>query len=215
MQECFGWMAKENTAGLNGYTMLANDYFLSEDVVGLARDLIGKLLCSNIDQKLVCGIITESEAYAGVNDKASHAYDGRNTSRTRIMFREGGCAYIYLCYGVHSLFNVVTAGGGIPHAVLIRSVLLTEGIPFALHRLQKKAYAPALTKGPGRVSKAMGFHYSQSGYSLQGPHIYIEDCRIAFPTGIIQAGPRIGVDYAGEDALLPYRFFIDHNDLSG
>ena len=204
-----------STAGSEHNAVLAPGYYLSEDVIGLARDLIGRVICSFINQKLVCGIITETEAYAGVNDKASHAYGGRNTSRTSILFREGGCAYIYLCYGVHSLFNVVTSGLGIPHAVLIRSVLLTEGIPFALHRMGKREYNPAMTIGPGRVSKAMAFHYSQSGCSLQGPHIYIEDRRTEFPVEIIHAGPRIGVDYAGEDALLPYRFFVNHSDLSG
>jgi DNA-3-methyladenine glycosylase len=204
-----------NTTGPEIVAALPPAYYQSDDVVGLARDLIGRALCSFIDRKLVCGMITETEAYAGIEDKASHAYGGRRTSRTRVMFREGGCAYIYLCYGVHSLFNVVTAGSGTPHAVLIRSVLLTEGIPFALNRLEKKAYSPALTIGPGRLSKAMGFHYSQSGYSLQGPHIYIKDAKPIIPPDLIQVSSRIGVEYAGEDAVLPYRFFVDHSVFSG
>ncbi len=95
-------------------------FYERDDVVLMARDLIGKVLCSNIDNRITKGIITETEAYAGVTDKASHAFGGRRTSQTEVMFGKPGISYVYLCYGVHSLFNVVTNKDGIPHAVLIR-----------------------------------------------------------------------------------------------
>ena len=99
-------------------------FYQSDDVVFLARSLLGKSLLTFLDGKLTGGIITETEAYAGINDKASHAYGGRKTKRTEVMYREGGVCYVYLCYGIHYLFNVVTGKKDVPHAVLIRGISL-------------------------------------------------------------------------------------------
>src|SRR5271157_3203193 len=99
---------------------LSPSFYLQKDVVLIARSLLGKILYSCVDNCLVSGMITETEAYGGVTDRASHAYGGRFTERTKTLYQAGGRAYVYLCYGMHSLFNVVTNQKGTPHAVLIR-----------------------------------------------------------------------------------------------
>jgi len=194
---------------------LEKSFYLNEDVVEVARLLLGKVLVTNFDGQITSGVIVETEAYAGVTDKASHAYGGRITKRNEVMYKEGGSAYVYLCYGIHSLFNVVTNVSGIPHAVLIRGIIPVDGIDLMIERAGKVKLHPADGIGPGKVSKLLGIHYSHSGLSLIGSNdgnfntkIWIED-RGDLVAGSIVAGKRIGVDYAGEDALLPYRFLID------
>ncbi|MDR1984919.1 MAG: DNA-3-methyladenine glycosylase [Prevotellaceae bacterium] len=181
-------------------------FYTRDDVVQISKELLGKTLCTNINGSLTKAVITETEAYAGVTDKASHAYNGRRTKRTEIMFRQGGCAYIYLCYGMYSLFNVVTNVENIPHAVLIRGAVALSGTETMLQRAKKKKLTDDLLTGPGKLSKAMGLHFSQTGASLFGNTIWIEDRGIIISPENILATPRIGVDYAEEDALLPYRF---------
>lgn len=194
---------------------IPESFYLRSDVVKIARDLLGKFLITKKDGILSGGIITETEAYNGIVDRASHAFGGRRTNRTEIMFGIGGTAYVYLCYGIHSLFNVVTNKPGIPHAVLIRAVYPVEGI----HEMQIRRRRPAtslseLCLGPGTVSQALGIHYSDSGKSLMQNEIWIEDRKLKIPSPKILSGPRIGVDYAGKDALLPYRFRVLHNYFS-
>jgi len=184
-------------------------FYLRSDVVAISKELLGKVLCTNIDGKCTSAIITETEAYAGIGDKASHAYNGCRTQRTNIMFRQGGCAYIYLCYGIYSLFNVVTNIEDIPHAVLIRGAIPLKGTQTMLQRTGKKNVANNLLSGPGKLSKALGLHFSLTGTSLLDNTIWIEDRGIIIPPQHITATPRIGIDYAEEDALLPYRFVVD------
>ena len=186
-------------------------FYTRDDVVKISKDLLGKTLCTNIDNKRTSAIITETEAYAGVGDKASHAYKERRTHRTEIMFRQGGCAYIYLCYGMYSLFNVVTNVENVPHAVLIRGAVALNGIETILQRTGKKKLTDNLLSGPGKLSKAMGLHFSLTGISLLDDVVWIEDNGTVIPQKNILATPRIGVDYAEEDALLPYRFVVDRN----
>lgn len=180
-------------------------YYQQDDVVALAHDLLGKVLCTRINEQVTKGTITETEAYDGVTDKACHAYGGRRTARTEIMFHEGGLAYVYLCYGIHHLFNIVTGKEGDPKAVLIRGVVPFEGLETMLER-RNRPPMKRLAAGPGTVSQALGVHTRHSGISLQDDAIWLEDHGIGVPENEIQIGPRIGVDYAGEDALLPYRF---------
>jgi len=187
---------------------LKKNFYLRENVVLISKELLGKYLVTRINGKITAGIITETEAYAGVTDKASHAYNNRRTSRTEIMFAEGGAAYVYLCYGIHHLFNVVTNKKDIPHAVLIRSVKPVEGIPEILKRRHKNKIDKTTSAGPGTVAQALGIHTKHSGVSLLKDQIWIEDRGIIVKEKDIIAGPRIGVDYAGEDAKLPYRFVI-------
>ena len=199
---------------------LEKDFYLSEDVVQISKDLLGKYLCTKIDGKLTSGIITETEAYAGEIDKASHAYNNRRTSRTEIMFADGGVSYVYLCYGIHHLFNVVTNYKNVPHAVLIRAIKPAEGLKTIFKRRNisteddlvsfvKKDKKNKIAGGPGTVSQALGIKTEHSGLDLTGNKIWIEDKGIKISKKDIIAGPRVGVDYAGEDAKLPYRFIIN------
>ena len=128
------------------------------------------------------------------------------------MFEEGGTAYIYLCYGIHSLFNVVTNVEGVPHAVLIRAIFPFAGEKIMLSRRPPGTPSNALFNGPGKVSMALGIHHSQSGISLLGSQVWIEDRKILIPEEAVKITPRIGVDYAGNDAALPYRFVVTAAD---
>lgn len=195
--------------------ILPRSFYLEEDVVAIARNLLGKFLCTKIDGVLTLGMISETEAYAGVTDRASHAYGGRRTSRTEIMYRRGGTAYVYLCYGIHSLFNVVTNREGIPHAVLIRGIRPAEGIETMKARSGKRKLALKDGSGPGKVSALLGIHYSMSGHDLvhsvpagATTGIWIEDRGVSIRPEQIEISARIGVDYAGGDAALPYRFSL-------
>ncbi len=194
---------------------LEQSFYLNSDVVEVARLLLGKVLMTSFKGWITSGVIVETEAYAGITDKASHAYGGRLTKRNEVMYKAGGIAYVYLCYGIHSLFNVVTNVSGIPHAVLVRGIVPVDGLELMLERAGKVKLHPADGIGPGKVAKLLGIHYSHSGLSLIGSiegnsdtKIWIED-RGDLVEGNIVAGKRIGVDYAGEDALLPYRFRLD------
>jgi DNA-3-methyladenine glycosylase len=185
---------------------LPRDFYERPDVTRIARDLIGKVLVSHIGGHSTSGRIVETAAYEGVSDKASHAYGGRRTSRTEVMYGRGGTAYVYLCYGIHYLFNVVTHGKDTPHAVLIRGIEPMQGIATMLERTGKKAGDKTLGRGPGNVSKALGITIAQTGLSLLGADVYIADD--GYVASDLEVSVRIGVDYAGEDALLPYRFSI-------
>ena len=185
---------------------LPKEFYLQPDVITIAKNLLGKVLVTKLDGQLTSGIICETEAYNGVVDKASHAYGGRRTARTETMYAEGGVAYIYLCYGIHHLFNVVTNVKDIPHAVLIRGIQPLEGIPQILERKKISQLKKNMGIGPGNVSTCLGLRTSQDKTSLLGNQVWIEDRDIKIITQQIIAGPRVGVDYAGEDAKLPYRF---------
>src|SRR5437764_4054017 len=149
-------------------------FYLRDDVVKIARELIGKVLVTNWKKEFTSGRIVETEAYAGEIDRASHAFRGK-TPRTEVMFEQGGTAYVYLCYGIHQMFNIVTNKKGVPHAILIRGVEPMEGIPVMLKRTGKKMMDETLGKGPGNVGKAFGFHTSQCGTLLTGEQLYIAD----------------------------------------
>ena len=190
---------------------LKTDFYERPDVVQIAKDLLGKYLFTRFDNVTTGGIITETEAYNGIVDKASHAYNDRRTARTEIMYATGGTAYIYLCYGIHSLFNVVSNVQNVPHAVLIRAIYPTHGINHMLARRGMKTMKKNLTAGPGTVSQALGIHYADSGLSLLGNKIWIEDKGLVINE--FKTTPRIGVAYAKEDAALPYRFVIEHKEL--
>jgi DNA-3-methyladenine glycosylase len=127
------------------------------------------------------------------------------------MYFSGGAAYVYLCYGIHHLFNVVTNVRDIPHAVLIRALEPLEGLDVMLHRRGKDKLTTALTAGPGAMSAAMGITTGLSGISLQSDLIYIDDRMFWVPDADIVESSRVGVAYAGADALLPFRFSLKGN----
>jgi len=194
-----------------GWQQLPDSFYLRNDVVLIARELLGKILVSHFDGELTAGRIVETEAYNGVADKASHAFGSRRTKRTEVMFGNGGTAYVYFCYGMHHLFNVVTNGPDVPHAVLIRAVEPLIGIEEMLLRTGKQKADYTLTKGPGNVAKALGITTKHTAYSLSGDLLFIVDDGFKTEEESIVATPRIGVAYAAEDSLLPYRFYIKNN----
>jgi DNA-3-methyladenine glycosylase len=189
---------------------LGLSFYMRHDVVTIAKELLGKLLVTNFNEERTTGRIVETEAYAGTIDRASHAFRGK-TPRTEVMFGEGGRAYVYLCYGIHQMFNIVTNVDGIPHAILIRAVEPIHGIETMLRRTGKKQLDHTLTRGPGNVGKAFGFHTSQCGSLLTGDEMFIADDKYILKDEQVGISPRIGVNYAGDDALLPYRFYIRGN----
>ena len=186
-------------------------YYLNQDVIFLARDLLGKVLFTEINGNVTAGIIVETEAYFGVLDKASHAYGGRRTERTETLYSPGGVSYVYLCYGIHHLFNIVTSTEGEPHAVLIRAVEPLIGKEIMEFRRNMPASKTAISSGPGSAAKALGIDRSFNKKNLTDNEIWIEDHGIRYSDEEIVAGPRIGVAYAQEDALLPWRFYIKGN----
>jgi DNA-3-methyladenine glycosylase len=186
-------------------TPLPRSFYTREDVVLIARELLGMLLVTEFGGLVTGGIITETEAYAGVDDRASHAFGGRRTPRNGPMYEQGGTTYVYLCYGIHHLFNVVTHGRDVPHAVLIRALHPTIG-PDQIAR--RRAPAAPTTHGPGTLSTALGIRTHHTGLDLVDGPIRIEDIGIRPKEADLLIGPRIGVDYAGADAHRPYRFRI-------
>ncbi len=187
------------------------DFYRVKEVLSIARNLLGKYLFTNINGEISGGFIVETEAYNGITDKASHAYGNRKTNRTQTMYETGGIAYVYLCYGIHEMLNVVTSVEGEPHAVLIRAINPTEGIDLMLERRKMASLKNNLTAGPGSVAKALGISRKMNTFSFQSEEIWIEDCGLVLPEEQIAAVPRVGVAYAKEDALLPYRFYIKGN----
>lgn len=192
-------------------SIVQRSFYERPDVVTIARELLGKVIVTEFDAVRTTGIITETEAYAGVLDKASHASGGRRTARNEPMYGQGGLAYVYLCYGIHHLFNVVTNVAGVPHAVLVRGIQPLEGMEVMCAR---RGGTKLTTSGPGTLTAALGIRTEHSGADLLTGPIRLEDHGIRFPPEDLLIGPRIGVDYAGEDALLPYRFRVAPSRLS-
>jgi DNA-3-methyladenine glycosylase len=190
---------------------LPESFYLHNNVVEISRNLLGKYLFTNIDGAVTGGYIVETEAYNGTIDRASHSFGNRITPRTKTMFMQGGIAYVYLCYGIHEMFNVVTSVEGQPHAILIRAIQPTDGLDIIEFRRNMPVTKPAITSGPGSVAKALGISRNINAISLQSNTLWIEDRGLTFPNEAIAAVPRVGVDYAGEDALLPYRFYVKGN----
>jgi DNA-3-methyladenine glycosylase len=193
--------------------MLPIEFYTRSDVVQIARDLLGKVLVVENDGLRCSGIISETEAYAGVTDKASHAYGGRRTARTEIMYNKGGVAYVYLCYGIHNLFNVVTNVENVPHAVLIRAIKPLENAGLMIQRAaEKRMKGDGI--GPGKMSAMLGVGREHNGLSLMSENLHIADYGIELKNSDIETGERIGVDYAKEDAKLLYRFWIKHKNIN-
>jgi DNA-3-methyladenine glycosylase len=186
-------------------------FYQRENVLQIAKELLGKLLVTRWEDIETSGRIVEVEAYEGAIDKASHAFGGRRTKRNEIMYAGGGVAYVYLCYGIHHLFNVVTNYKDTPHAILVRGLEPVKGIDKILQRVGKTKSDNTLTRGPGNLSKALGITTANSGLSLRSKELFIADDGVEYSRKEIIASPRIGVDYAGTHALWPYRFYIKGN----
>jgi DNA-3-methyladenine glycosylase len=188
---------------------LSNSFYERQDVVKIARELIGKVLVTNVNETLTSGVIVETEAYSD-NERGCHAYNGM-TERNKVMFDEGGRAYVYLCYGIHQMMNVVTNEKGKADAVLIRALKPLAGTEDMLQRAKTNSIK-RITSGPGKLTKALGIGRELNGQSLKGSDIWIQDQGINITKHQIVSSPRIGIDYAGEDALLPWRFSLKDSE---
>lgn len=185
-------------------------WYLNDNVLDVAKGLLGKVLCTRIDGKVTKGKIVETEAYSGNNDKACHANNQNKTKRNRVMFEAGGHAYVYLCYGIHHLFNVVTNKEGSADAVLIRAVEPIEGVEIMLKRRKMRSVDKKLTAGPALLSQALGILTDHYGTNLKSEIIWVEEGENVCEDKIVST-TRIGVDYAEEDALKLWRFYIKEN----
>ncbi len=191
---------------------LSKSYYQSDDVLHMAQSLLGKVIRSNLDGVEVTGRIVETEAYRSTDDKGSHAYPDKVTKRTAIQYASGGNAYIYLCYGIHHLFNVITGPAESGHVVLIRAVELMEGVEFARQRRKIKASDLNLTNGPGKWTQAFGIttHLNNSPLYKRSGNINILDAP-SIPKSQIITSPRVGIAYAQECAHWPWRYRIVDN----
>lgn len=190
---------------------LKRSFYKRTDVVAIARELLGKIVVTNMDGVRTSGRIVETEAYKAFSDKASHSFNGRRTAKNEDMYAKAGTSYIYICYGIHQMLNIVTNEKDIPDAVLIRALEPIEGIDEMLKRTGKSWPDNTLTKGPGNVGKALGLFRHHSGVSLMDNSIGLYEDTFEMKEELIGVSKRIGVDYAGEDALRPYRFYIKGN----
>jgi len=184
-------------------------FYRRNNVVKVARELIGKVLVTRRLGKTTAGIIVETEAYSR-HEKGCHAYQNKMTPRNRVMFNAGGQAYVYLCYGIHHMFNVVTNEEDEADAVLVRALEPVEGIPLMMKRMNTKSER-RITSGPGKLTKAMAINRQQNGETLWSSKLWIEDGGPHIKSADIVPSKRIGIDYAGKDALLPWRFTLKGN----
>jgi DNA-3-methyladenine glycosylase len=189
---------------------LPESFYQRSNVVKIARELLGKALYTRVDNIVTGGIIVETEAYSW-KERGCHAYGARKTQRNSVMFGKGGHSYVYLCYGMHNLFNIVTNGENVADAILIRAIEPVEGIEVMKLRRGKVSDTIHLTSGPGKLTKALGIDRKWNGKNLLGNEIWVEDFGRRLPTKDIEASHRIGIDYAGEDAKLPWRFTVKGN----
>jgi DNA-3-methyladenine glycosylase len=187
--------------------ILKKDFYTQADTVMIARTLLGKTLHTQFSRKHTAGVICETEAYCGTTDRGCHAYNGRLTDRTRIMYAEGGVSYVYLCYGIHHLFNVVTHTEGEPHAVLIRAIAPLEGIETMVKRRGISSVSDQLAAGPGLVAQCLGLTTKHNGLSLLGDQIWITNAPVV-DDGNILASPRVGMNFSGPYHSIPWRFRI-------
>jgi DNA-3-methyladenine glycosylase len=190
---------------------LDSHFYDRKDVLKIARELLGKILVTRLNGVRSSGRIVETEAYAGVNDRASHAFGGRRTARSEQLYGSPGTVYMYICYGMHHLFNVITNKKDIPHGVLIRALEPLEGVDQMLLRTGKLHADYTLTKGPGNLSRALGMSKIHDGVNLFSEEIFIEDDGLRYKEDQIGITRRIGVESAREDAELPYRFIVKGN----
>ncbi|MGC3982994.1 MAG: DNA-3-methyladenine glycosylase [Steroidobacteraceae bacterium] len=172
---------------------LSRDFYL-RDTLDVARDLLGTHLVHRSHGGTRVGRIVETEAYQGPEDLAAHSSKGQ-TPRNSVMFGEAGHAYVYLIYGMWNCVNVVTREAGVPHAVLIRAVEPIAGLDNHTH-------------GPGLLCRAFGIDRNHNGLDLLGNQLWIET---GTPPREITTAPRIGVDYAGDWAHRPWRFYDSYS----
>lgn len=189
---------------------LPESFYQRPNVVKIAKELLGKGLFTRVGHTLTGGMIVETEAYSW-KERGCHAYGARKTERNAVMFGQGGHSYVYLCYGMHNLFNIVTNRSDVADAILIRAIEPLEGIEEMKKRRGRLSNNFHLTSGPGKLTKALGIDRKWNGKYLLGNEIWVEDFGHHIQKKDIEASHRIGIDYAGEDAKLPWRFTVKGN----
>lgn len=187
------------------------NFYKRKDVVAIAKELIGKIVVTKLEGVITSGRIVETEAYIALTDKASHSFGGRRTAKNEHMYAHPGTAYVYICYGMHQMFNIVTNEKDIPDAVLVRAIEPLEGIDIMLQRTGKPKLDFTLSKGPGNVGKALGIFKKHSGLHLLDDEIYLADDGFKLKENEIGISKRIGVESAFPDSELPYRFYLRGN----
>ena len=184
------------------------DFYRQADVVSVARQLIGKLVYSNIGGEITGGIIVETEAYCGPHDRGSHAYNNKRTARNEMMYKAGGIAYMYICYGIHNMLNIVTGDEGMSHAALIRAIQPLTGLKVMRERRGIFNNDKRLCQGPGALAKSMGLLKLHNGTDLQGDLIWLADEAINYADGDIVASARVGMNFDGPYKTIPWRFYL-------
>jgi DNA-3-methyladenine glycosylase len=191
---------------------LPRSYFSQTDTLQITRELLGKLMIAEVEKgKRTAGRIVETEAYLAPEDVASHAYQYKYTKRTSTMFLPGGVAYVYLCYGIHAMFNIITREEGLPHAILIRAVEPLEGLDYMMERRNMDRVKRTLTAGPGCLTQAMGIHRGLDTTPLDGDVFSLADGGYPVAPDNIRTSPRIGIPSAGSYRDVPWRFYLDDN----
>ncbi|KEI06600.1 3-methyladenine DNA glycosylase [Clostridium sp. K25] len=192
-----------------------NKEFYRRDTIQVAKDLLGKYIVINEDNEKIIAKIVEVEAYLGINDKAAHSYGGRRTERTKVMYEDGGCVYVFQIYGMYNCLNIVTSHKEVPQAVLIRAVEPISNIDkFSFNRFKKnfneltKYQQKNITNGPGKLCMAMNITKEFNGEDLSLDRIYILDNKEEFQ---VISSKRIGIDYAEEAKDYLLRFYIKDN----
>jgi DNA-3-methyladenine glycosylase len=187
--------------------------FFLQPTLNLAKEFLGKFLIHEINGQKVGGMIVETEAYIGYEDKASHAFGGKITPRNKAEYMQGGHIYIYLVYGMYWQLNISTFLEGKPECILIRGIEPTDGLNL-MKKHRKNDSIKNLTNGPGKLCQALKFDKSLYGYDLcqKNAIVYFEDRGNKINRKNISYGPRIGIDYAGEYwSKIPWRFWIKNN----
>ncbi len=189
---------------------LPREFYTRSNTLETAQDLLGKILVvPTAAGERVSGVIVETEAYLGAQDKAAHSYNNRRTKRTETMFAVGGTVYIFFIYGIYYQSNAVVGEKETPHAVLIRAVEPLENIEIMRQR-RGPMKDTNLTSGPGKLCIALDIDRRFNGADLLGDEIWVEE-GTEFPPENIVCGKRIGVDYAEEYAEKPWRFWVRDN----
>lgn len=192
-------------------TKLPLSFYQRNNVVLVARELLGKYVYANISGQLCGGIIIETEAYRGSEDRGSHAYNNRRTPRNEIMFGAGGVIYMYICYGIHDMLNIVSGTEGMSHAILIRAIEPLTGINIMRERRNLYDQDKRLCQGPGSLSKALGLNKLHNGTDLQKDEIWIEDKGLSYLDEEVVATARVGMNFEGPYKQIPWRFYVKGN----
>jgi len=191
---------------------LQKQFYTREDTLTIAKELLGKYVYTNFDHVLTGGMIVETEAYIGPHDAGSHAFNGRRTPKNETMYAEGGVTYMYICYGIHDMLNIVTGSSGSSHAILIRAIEPIDGIEMMQLR-RGNVPLKRLATGPGALAKALGLRKHHDAYNLNSDEIWIEDKGVIIPEEKIKATGRVGLGCKDPYLTIPWRFLIDGNSF--